>query len=380
MKWHELAFKSLFRRRKKTLILFTAIVISVFIITAFISAYQGMMRAVEEGVNNFGTSYRLILEDTREPISYQGIPILPGGSPPETSELTIEDLEMIRDEQANLIGISPRIVKEAQMLEDQQQLVVVGIDINEERAMKRWWRSWGSWPKSENEILVGYDIGNHYNLRSGDELPLLIDGNEQLFKVTGLLHYTGYIDDRLIFSHYDQPLFEGNIDFIEMVVSFGQKIDVTPAGWEWKGQHGPLREERLESVNKIGELSPYIIAVTTILGILIVLITLLNEVGERRNEFALWQAVGLKKKMIITILLFEITILSFVGSIVGLVLGLVTANVWSGLMSGLQFFAWLSIDQIGFLVLIIMVTTLLISLYPISIALRKEPISLLRHE
>jgi putative ABC transport system permease protein len=380
MNWYELGIKSLLRRRKKTLILFTAIVLAVFIITAFTAAYQGMMQAVEEGVKKYGNTYRLTPKDDRKPISYQGIPILPGSSHANMLTLSKYDLKFLQESHEGLIGMSPRVVKGGLLDEGNQDLVLVGIDINQEQAMKPWWRVWGSWPKEQNEILVGYDLGTHFNWRAGDEISIFIHGQETMFQVAGMLHYTGHVDDRLLFTTYegmeDEP-----IHFIEMVVAFGQSQELTtPPGWEWKEQRGPLQEERLGSIEKISELSSYIIGVTILLGLLIVVITLLNEVGERKSEFALLQAVGIKKKMIIKILLFEVAILSFIGSLIGIVLGIIMANIWSGLMSGLQFFALLTFHQMIILVALIMVATMTISLYPISKALKQEPISLLRHE
>ncbi len=381
MSWYQLGLKSLLRRKKKTFILFTAILLAVLIVAALTSAYQGMMEAVREGAMKYGVSYRLIPKENREPISYLGIPIVPSTTDSKPLSLSYSDYSRMKQEnEAAVVGIGPRIVKRAKNKQTLQEFITVGIDMVEERKMKPWWRIWGSWPTQANELIIGYDIGTQFQLGAGDILTLEIDGNEKIFKVVGVLHYTGHVDDRLLFYPADL-ISETEIHFLEMVVSFDFDNNlVSPQGWEWKKQRSPLEEERFESIEQIAELSPYVITVTTILGALIVLITLINEVEERKQEFALLQAVGIPKKMLIKLLFFEITILSFCGSLLGVFLGIVTANVWLGLMSGLKFFAYITISQCFLLICFILTLTFVVSIYPALRVLKQEPITLLRHE
>lgn len=374
---------SIFRRRKKSFILFTSIFVSVAIIVSFISSYQGMMEAIETGIDDYGKTFILSPSSGEGAISYHGIPIVIPSNELEQQTLSLSNYEQIIASQQGLIGASPRIIKEAHWEEVTQDLVMVGIDIDGERSMKPWWKVWGNWPSTENQIIIGFDIGDKFGLHAGDTMSLLMNGEEMEFRVSGRLHYTGYTDDRLIYVPYQHPHFlaSGDVSFMEMVVSFQTTEQVAPPqGWQWREQQGPLREERLESVDRITQFAPYIIGVTVLLGSLIICITLMNEVGERRKEFALWQAIGLRKQKIITLLLMEITAMAVVSTFAGILLGLVLGNIWSSLMSGFQYFAWITMTQGLYLFFFILLVTVLVSFIPIVMALKQEPITLLRNE
>ncbi|MGO4888436.1 ABC transporter permease [Anaerobacillus sp. MEB173] len=381
MNWFHLVKKSLLKRKKKSMILLTAIAMGVFIISAFISSYQGMVKSVEKGVESFGQSYVLApkQEDRKQHISYHGIPIVVQDEQPPLT-LTTEDYEEIAAEYNHAVAISPRSVLRVYEEELQQNFAIVGIDIESEKKMKPWWKIYGKWPANENEIVIGHEIRNQYQLHAGDELTLTVNGETSSFVISGALHYTGLTDDRLLFFDFHHNIKQSPLDihFVEMVLPFHQTgISSTPEGWEWKDAKSALGEERLETVNKISDYAPYILGFTVFLGALIILITLILQVEERRSEFALWQAVGLTKKLIVRMLMMEIFIIAIIGTVIGVILGILSAHTWSALMSGLEFFAWISMVQIIFIMVGTIVVTMLISIYPLIRALRQEPISLL---
>lgn len=361
------------------MIMLSGTILGVLMITVVLASYQGMRESVKQDMQKYGEPYILTYEKKIEQISYRGVPLLiDGGGQPE--KLTKQQYKALRNnEDLHFIGISPRSIKAVSNKLDNKKLALVGIDFAEEKKMKPWWQVWGSWPKHKNEVLVGYDVAQKYNLYAGDALTLTLGDHEEVFKVAGYLHYTGHIDDSLIYSFATHPFFSDGIDFAEAVLPYKavMKNNTVPRGWSWSKIESTI-DERASIIHDISMITPYVFGVTTLLGAAIIFVTLISQTEERRKEFSLWRAIGFHRKLIIKLLILEVLTIALLGSTAGFVSGMIFANIFNGIMSEFHFFAFVSFNQAVLIFIAAIFISIVTAIYPISLALKQDPLKLLK--
>ncbi|NSL52459.1 ABC transporter permease [Calidifontibacillus erzurumensis] len=379
MSWLQLVFVGLKKRRKHTAILLTGTILGVLMITVVLASYQGMKESVKENLERYGEVYILSNENKTEQISYRGVPLFINSNV-QSEKLSKDEFVSIKEKSNNhFIGISPRAVQAVVNQDDNKTYALVGIDLEEEKKLKPWWKVWGSWPNAEKEILIGYDIAQKYNLYEGDTLNLSLNGSEETFVVSGYLHYTGHIDDQLMFTSINHPFFANGIDFVEAALPYQavMKEEHVPLGWSWSKVESTI-DEKAEIISEIAKITPYIFIAVTLLGTAVIFVTLLSQTEERRNEFSLWRAIGFNRAMISKILVMETVAIAIIGSLIGIMIGIALANIFNGMMSEFEFFAIISWNQILIIISATIIVSILTAIYPISLALKQDPLKLLK--
>lgn len=377
MDWWNIVVKGLKKRRKQTFMILAGIFFGAFMMTVIFSTFMGMKHKVEEDIAKYGETHMFRHESSEQQISYRGIPLMIESSV-HPEKLTIKEVGAIEKANPDAIGISPRAVRTFKH-NGNSELALIGIEFEQERNMKPWWKVWGNWPSHEGQVVLGYDIAQKFNYRAGDSLTAEIDGKPYNLQIAGYLHYTGYVDDRLIYTSVNQPFFSEGIDFVEGVFkseAVPHKAEVS-SGWSWVKTKS-ANQERMDIVEKIAHITPIIFAVAIVMGGIITCATLLSQVEERRKEFAVWRAIGMTRSWILKILLGEVSCLALIGSVIGWVFGLILAIAMASLMSSFAFTATIPIEQSLLIILVSILVSVISSIYPILLALRQDPLALLK--
>jgi len=260
--------------------------------------------------------------------------------------------------------------------------------------------------EDRGQILLGKRLANDMNIGVGQRVSLTV-GNangqpeEAIFTVAGLFD-TGI-------PNYDQstvimPLAKlqsltgtgnrassiivmlNNREDTEQVAAALQAPGINVVTWQ------SLNSIILDTV-QMGMAFYYIIYFIVILVVAVLIAnTLLMSVFERTREMGILAAMGMKRRQIMVMVLFESTILALAGIVVGMLLGFAVVAYWAAVgisfnedaMASVQGFAYSSKmyaefapDQAIILSLFMFVVVTLVSLYPAWYAARLEPVKAL---
>jgi putative ABC transport system permease protein len=160
----------------------------------------------------------------------------------------------------------------------------------------------------------------------------------ETFKVSGILEQTGSQDDALIFAALPraQKLLgkEGKITIAEvaalcsgcpindMVTQIAEKLPDAKVSAIQQVVAG-----RLKTLDQFKRFSIGIAVVVLFIGSLIVLVTMMGSVAERKSELGVFRAIGFRKSHIMQIILTEAALVSFIAGLLGYGSGLLAARV-----------------------------------------------------
>ncbi|WP_010250637.1 ABC transporter permease [Acetivibrio cellulolyticus] len=257
----------------------------------------------------------------------------------------------------------------------------------------------GTYPKNENEIILGVDLKDEYSIKAGDEVVITTTNQKSVsckvvgffdLKVTSL--NTGWGITTLKTS---QDLFEtgDSISSIEMQLQddavfaadeIASEINGGIPKDKYKVVNWKEQNESLLSGLQGQSISSYMIQVFVMISVLLGIASILAiTVIQKSRQIGILKAMGIRNSLASTIFLFEGLILGFFGAILGIVLGL-------GLSFAFTKFAlnpdgtpvidlYISYSFIGLSGLIAMLASVIAALFPALRSSRLNPIEIIRN-
>ncbi|MHB1130221.1 MAG: ABC transporter permease, partial [Ilumatobacteraceae bacterium] len=196
---------------------------------------------------------------------------------------------------------------------NQQSLTPTGILVSENRAKSKGW-------------IIGTQID-----------IALVDGTAKKLAIQGTFRPSGFIGSYIVhrdmFAGTNNSLFDNVIyvklkDGVSMAAAYGPLATATTDKGLGKLQS---RDQFIDSqsaqVNQILGLIYGLLALSVIIAIVGIVITLLLSVFERQREIGLLRAVGMTRSQVRTTVRWESVITSMFGAVVGVVLGIVMGVV-----------------------------------------------------
>ena len=379
---------SLMRRRSRMLIALLAVAIGATILSGLMTIYFDVPRQMGAQFRNYGAN--MIFTPAEEFFSKEELE---------------EGLALI-DEQ-ELIGATPFRYESVRIHE--QPLLAAGTDMESITKTSPYWSVDGEWPAVSRQIMVGKNIAEKLNLKTGDTVTVNYtpetagsdpsDASEEAeeeivldnwidCKVTAILNTGGSEEDYVYLLMEDlEELTQipDRIDLAEVSVSasaeklnsYLDSIEAADIG---------LRSELVKRVTAsetsvLSKLQALVLLVTVIvlaLTMICVATTMTAVVTERRQEIGLRKAIGASDASIMKEFMGESLLLGAIGGILGAVVGFVFAQVVSVNVFGSSIFfrPLLAIITIIVSVLITAVTCVL----PIRSATRVDPALVLKGE
>ncbi len=369
---------SLMRRRSRMLVALLSIAIGATVLSGLVTIYYDVPRQMGAEFRNYGANMIFTAAD---------------------EEFTIEDAEKgaAQISSSQLVGMAPYRYENVRIRET--PVVAAGTDMEGAKAASPYWSVDGEWPSAQGELLVGADIAENYNLKTGDTIEVTYTPEENetdevtldnfiLFDVVGILDTGGSEEDYvyMYLSDLEELTGEsGSIDVAELSVSASS--DELSSYVDKINSSVPAVNARLvkrvtaSETTVLTKLQALVLLVTIVvlaLTMICVATTMTAVVAERRKEIGLRKAIGASDSSIIKEFMGESMLLGLLGGIIGAILGFIFAQEVSKNVFGssIQFRPLLA----PIAILVSIAVTGLSSLMPIRSATDVDPALVLKGE
>jgi len=365
------------------ILLVLGLAVGVATVVALMAVTRTMRQAIADRLDQYGANILIVPRSSDLSLSYGGITVASASY--DVGEMTLEDIKSITTirEARNISVIAPKLLGAVEL--GGRRVLMAGVLFLDEIRLKQWWDVDGEYPAAPDEVLLGARLAEVLSIQPGDALEL----QGQTLHVIGVLEENGSQDDGILFA--DLALAQGLLGKperislvevaalctecpIEMIVE--QISEALP-----QARVTALRQAvtlRMETVEHLTDFALGISLVVSAIGALVVLMTMLGAVSERRQEIGLFRALGFRQAHIKRVVLGEALAVSLAGGVVGWMAGMATAIALrpslADVTTPVVWDPWLALGAIG--------GTLLVglggSLYPAMRAARLDPSTALR--
>ncbi|MBW1898335.1 MAG: ABC transporter permease [Deltaproteobacteria bacterium] len=383
MKLYNISFNNLNRRRGKMIFLISGLVIGIATIVTLLSITESMSSDIEKNLNQFGANIVMTPKNESLSLSYGDINV--GGvnyQVKEFDEASIPDIRKIKNHK-NLGIVAPKVLGSVKIKD--RNVLLMGVNFEDEIALKTWWSFNGKFPDQKSDIAVGSKAAAALNLKTGDELTL----NSRTYRISGVLRPTGSSEDNIIIAdlHEAQQILnkQGKISMVE-ISAFCQGCPISEMTLQIAEKFPEARVtalkqavmSKMQSIELFKSFSYGISALVILIGALLVFITMMGSVNERTREIGIFRAIGFRRGHVMQIILLEAMIVGFVGGFIGLLSG--NGIAWAVIPQVMKggTFAGINLSLGGISMLLSISLSLLASLYPAVRASSLDPSEALR--
>ncbi len=383
MRLSSIAFRSLKRRRGRTLFLILSLSVGVAMMVAVISVAVAMQRTVESKLREYGANMVVMPKTLSLPIIYGGVNIAAVEAP--VADLTEDDATAIASipRKDAIRGVSPKLVGAVSV--DGQEVMLVGTRFRDELRMKPWWQIAGEKPSLSRDVLLGATIAAELHRNPGDKL--MMGGKE--FRVAGIIDEQFSAEDRAIFADRREAGTllgqTGKVSFIEVstwcaacpVETIIEQISAKlPNAKVFAIKQ--LVEAELSQVRLTTSFAIALTAIILVVGSLVVLLTMMAAVRERTQEIGVLRAIGFRHGHIMKLLLLEGSAIGLVAGSLGAIAGSTVAMLVAGRIAGLETQSPFDPRLAGAAILVAVIMSTLPTFFPARRASQLDPVIALR--
>jgi putative ABC transport system permease protein len=327
----DISLSNLKRRKAKASFILVGLLVGVTAVVAFLSLVDALSKDINHKLEKYGANIMIVPKTENLSLTYGGLSI--GGISFEMQEILQKDLERIKHikNAANVAAVGPMVLG-AMKVKD-ENVLLTGVDFNETRFLRPWWKINGRRPEKE-EVLVGFEASRILGLNVGDS----IEANGRILGVSGVLDSTGSQDDHIIFSHLStaQALLgkEGRISMAEVAALCSacpideMVLQISNSLPEAKVMAiKQVVKGRMETLGHFNKFAYGLSILVMLVGGLVVLVTMMASVRERTSEFGIFRAIGFLRRHVIRMVLFEAALISAIAGLLGYLVGLVTTKL-----------------------------------------------------
>lgn len=383
MKLINIALSSLKRQIFKRIFLIISILLGCATVISLFTFVDAQKASIESQFDEYGANILILPKSDNLALTYGGVNV--SGVTANMRQISLKEVNEIWNipNKQNIRAVSPKLISVTEFSE--QQVLLVGVMFEAEKKIKTWWMIDGRYPQEDDELLIGSEVALKLNLQEGDRITL--SGSEMA--VSGVILPTGSQDDAIIFADYDfvakKYNKEGQVSLVEASALCSDcPIDTITEQISARMPNASVnavRQVMAQKMNAVNQFEKFAFTITFLIGCIgsiLIFTSMMGAVAERKHEIGIFRAIGYKKRHIISIILAESSILSFVAALVG-VLGSIAISLFV-----LPHIA--NIDNVSWevnyvLTAIVFFSTILISLcatlYPAFKASQVDPITTL---
>lgn len=390
MNYFKIAWRNIWRNKRRTIITSAAVVVAVFVSTIITSMQEGTYVKMIDNIVKLYTGYIQI--QNKDYWEYKTI----NESFERDSNIyrVINSIELVSNYTERLEYFSLYSTGN-----NTRGGLLVGINPEKENSITNlsFWVKEGEYiTKNDSGILLGENIAKSLNAKIGDTIILISQGYQGssaagLFVLKGIIKYPnpqlnnmGFIDINKAQEFFNA---ENRLTSIVLMVRNQYDVDLLKCNLQkllsnnfrimtWKEMQ-PELVQMIESdrvSNGVMKVIFYVVVGFGILG------TIIMMMAERRREMAIMIAIGMKKIKLIIIVLVEIFFIAFIGIVVGFLISLpivayltyfpvkLTGEIAKAYeIYGLEPKLFFSMDfsVFWFQILVVIVIVMLVSIYPI---------------
>jgi putative ABC transport system permease protein len=325
----KLAGKNILRHRTRSFLTMLGIAASVGVLFAVLSFNQGFNQGLSRELERTGLHFMIV----------------PSGCAHEVAALVLHGAVIPKFLDTNVMahvtataGIDLATPILVAQLPDQQRGkidLIYGVDMSVLTAIKPGWEILGRIPEHPHEVLLGFEIAQHENLKPGDRFSSPSQGVDLM--VAGIVGLTSSQDDAFVYLPIQTA--QSLVGNPNAATAIGVKVnDPTRIGTITDdltsvvpGIQIVTMGEVMNSISNLAAsaraLSLSIVLIAILISAVGVMNSILMAVFERTQEIGMMRAVGASRWDIFRIILNETTILALCGGLVGIVLSILGARL-----------------------------------------------------
>jgi putative ABC transport system permease protein len=356
MRLTTIALANLKRRKGKAVLLMLGMAIGIGTVVALWSLSASIKEEIGIQLDKFGANIVVVPRSNSLSLDYAGITV--SGVAFDVHQLKSEDAKGIMEiPYSNRISIvSPKILGVVEV--EGQEVLIAGVEFENEIQLKRWWRINGNQPREPNDVIVGSTVAetlalvepaaangsstaqhhvaddSHHHKTTRDEL--IIAG--QKHRLAGIISPTGGREDSMIFGslgHVQELLKKADqLSLIEVsALCKDCPVEDIVAQIATKLPHAKVSaiqqsaRARTETVERLTRFSGAVSAVVLVIGGLLIFTSVMGSVVERTREIGVMRALGFRKVHIIRGLITEAAVISVGGGLIGWLAGVAASWV-----------------------------------------------------
>lgn len=312
--------KNIRRRPSKTFLLLLVFSLGVMSIVSLYEVSRVVGDSLEKKLTAFGANIVISPRTETLSLSYGGFHMgdMLFDVPNMSERRTVEAIRSI-ELKDRISAVAPKLVTMANI--EGSAVAVVGINWEEERKIKSYWATNGSFSAKGDELLIGSRVAEQLGLEPGDVVTLM----EQEFSVAATLYETGSEDDGVLFMGlpFLQQLLDrkGATSFVEVsALCSGCPIEDIVAQIQAAlpdSKVSALRQvvnQRMASVHFVQQLALTVSLVILVTAACMVGLSMLSAVNERKKDIGILRSLGYGKPQVFLIFCLEA---GFIGSVAG---------------------------------------------------------------
>lgn len=379
MKVYNISLNNLRRRKTKMMFLVLGLTIAVSTVVTLVTVSEIMNADIASKLDEFGANILIAPKSEDLSLSYGGMAV--SSVALDVQQLSTRDAERIRTikNRENIKIVAPKLLIAANVLH--RNVLVVGINFDQELRLKKWWKLIGERPKSKRQAIIGAEVKNTLQLG----LNQSFDVNGEPFTVAAILEPIGSQDDGIIFVDLQkaQQVFgkPDQLSLIEVAALCSDcPIEEIVRQTSEKLPNAKVMairqsiESKMEAMHRFEHFSYGISVVVLLVAALIVITNMTASVNERTREIGIFRAIGFRRTHVMKIILTEAFLTSFVAGLAGYVIGWGLSELVAPIltMNGTTSHS-ISYGLLGFSVTLAVFVGLVSSVYPAYKASRLDP-------
>lgn len=322
-----LSFRNMRRKPARTLLLMMVFTLGISSIISLYQISQVVGLNLEKKLTAFGANIIIKPKAETLSVSYGGFSL---------GEMLFEIPQLQHQESLEAVSsialrdrislVAPKLITTEKI--GQHRAAVIGVEWQEELALKSYWAVEGAFPTSENQLILGKSLSEKTGLVVGDSITL----SDRLFEISGVLYETGTDDDTAVFMAL--PSLQGltdadnSISFIEIaalckgcpIEDIVTQLEEALPGGDVKALQNVVNQ-RMASIHFVQKLALLISLIILLTAAAMIGLSMLSAVNERKKDIGILRSLGYKKSSVFFIFCLEAAIIGSLAGITGYVSG-----------------------------------------------------------
>ncbi|MCL2792835.1 MAG: FtsX-like permease family protein [Spirochaetaceae bacterium] len=344
----KIAYRNIWRNKRRTIFCFAAVGVAVFFIVVYSSMIEGMIKSINDTVQIYELGHVRVVSSTFEaekeylPVQY---PVADGASWRELAA-SISNIPGVRH-------VFPRITTFASLQESTiKHAILWGINIADEMAANNFNLTdrsdgliEGRWPApGGNEIAIGRVFAHKSGMTIGDEIFLRTTSahfSDRFWSpmITGIFSFDYIkIDEQYIIADFERlqrllALGEGTQSLVIFADDEKQSASITAAVQNLLGNDNVVTEWSdnywVAVMRMVMPLYTIIFLIFLIVASFLIINTVVMIIHERIKEIGMMGCLGMTRNEIVKVFFFESIFMAAFGAFAGVIVGGIVAGIFS---------------------------------------------------